>query len=189
MLLVTGGAGFIGSNLVAALNDAGRADVTVCDVLGHDGKWRNLAKRQLADIVPPAELMCWLDGRRLKELPIPQERIIKGDCKSLTIAAASILAKTARDARMRELDERHPGYGFAKHKGYPVPEHLAALKALGVQIEDVNEEEGEIEGVVPIDKIGAIKKLDCVAYVRTVFRYEDEEDDAGSDDDGGFQQL
>jgi len=65
MLLVTGGAGFIGSNLVAALNDAGRADVTVCDVLGHDGKWRNLAKRQLADIVPPAELMGWLDGRRL----------------------------------------------------------------------------------------------------------------------------
>ena len=55
MLLVTGGAGFIGSNVVAALNDAGRADVAVCDVLGHDGKWRNLAKRQLADIVPPPE--------------------------------------------------------------------------------------------------------------------------------------
>jgi ADP-L-glycero-D-manno-heptose 6-epimerase len=65
MLLVTGGAGFIGSNLVAALNDAGRGDVVVCDTLGHDGKWRNLAKRQLADIVPPAELMGWLDGRRL----------------------------------------------------------------------------------------------------------------------------
>src|SRR5260370_238675 len=65
MLLVTGGAGFIGSNVVAALNDAGRADVTVCDMLGHDGKWRNLAKRQLADIVPPAELPDWLKGRRL----------------------------------------------------------------------------------------------------------------------------
>jgi len=65
MLLVTGGAGFIGSNVVAALNDAGRADVAVCDVLGHDGKWRNLAKRQLADVVPPAELMDWLNGRRL----------------------------------------------------------------------------------------------------------------------------
>ena len=57
MLLVTGGAGFIGSNVVAALNDAGRADVAVCDVLGQDGKWRNLAKRQLADFVPPTELM------------------------------------------------------------------------------------------------------------------------------------
>jgi ADP-L-glycero-D-manno-heptose 6-epimerase len=65
MLLVTGGAGFIGSNIVAALNDAGRADVAVCDVLGHEGKWRNLAKRQLADIVPPAELPGWLNGRRL----------------------------------------------------------------------------------------------------------------------------
>jgi ADP-L-glycero-D-manno-heptose 6-epimerase len=66
MLLVTGGAGFIGSNLVAALNDAGRADVAVCDVLGSDGKWRNLAKRQLADVIPPAELMHWLAGRRLE---------------------------------------------------------------------------------------------------------------------------
>jgi len=65
MLLVTGGAGFIGSNVVAALNDAGRADVAVCDVLGQDGKWRNLAKRQLADIVPPADLMEWLKDRRL----------------------------------------------------------------------------------------------------------------------------
>jgi ADP-L-glycero-D-manno-heptose 6-epimerase len=65
MLLVTGGAGFIGSNVVAALNDAGRADVAVCDWLGSDGKWRNLAKRQLADVVPPGELMHWLQGRRI----------------------------------------------------------------------------------------------------------------------------
>jgi ADP-L-glycero-D-manno-heptose 6-epimerase len=65
MLLVTGGAGFIGSNVVAALNEAGRTDIAVCDVLGQEGKWRNLAKRQLADIVPPAELACWLKGRRL----------------------------------------------------------------------------------------------------------------------------
>jgi len=65
MLLVTGGAGFIGSNVVAALNDAGRSDVVVSDFLGHDGKWRNLAKRQLADIVPPAELADWLKGRKL----------------------------------------------------------------------------------------------------------------------------
>src|SRR6202048_1360163 len=65
MFMVTGGAGFIGSNVVAALNDAGRADIAVCDGLGHEGKWRNLAKRQLADIVPPAELMDWLRGRRL----------------------------------------------------------------------------------------------------------------------------
>jgi ADP-L-glycero-D-manno-heptose 6-epimerase len=65
MLLVTGGAGFIGSNIVAALNDAGRADVVVCDMLGDAGKWHNLAKRQLADIVPPGEVMAWLGGRKL----------------------------------------------------------------------------------------------------------------------------
>ncbi len=65
MLLVTGGAGFIGSNIVAALNEAGRADVVVCDLLGDGDKWRNLAKRELVDIVPPSELAAWLNGRRL----------------------------------------------------------------------------------------------------------------------------
>ncbi len=57
MLLVTGGAGFIGSNLVASLNEAGRSDVAVNDSLGNDGKWRNLGSRQVADFVPPADLM------------------------------------------------------------------------------------------------------------------------------------
>jgi len=65
MLLVTGGAGFIGSNVVASLNDAGRADIAVNDMLGSDRKWRNLADRQIAEFVPPAELMAWLDGRKL----------------------------------------------------------------------------------------------------------------------------
>ncbi len=65
MLLVTGGAGFIGSNVVAALNEAGRTDIAVNDAVGADDKWRNLAKRQIADVVPPAELFQWLDGRKL----------------------------------------------------------------------------------------------------------------------------
>jgi ADP-L-glycero-D-manno-heptose 6-epimerase len=65
MLLVTGGAGFIGSNVVASLNEAGRSDIAVNDALGSDGKWRNLANRRIADFVPPAELMPWLDGRKL----------------------------------------------------------------------------------------------------------------------------
>ena len=79
--------------------------------------------------VKPEHLL--IDARRLKDLDVPQERIIKGDARSLSIAAASILAKTSRDAMMRDLDTAHPGYGFAKHKGYPVKEHLAALKSLG----------------------------------------------------------
>jgi ADP-L-glycero-D-manno-heptose 6-epimerase len=65
MLLVTGGAGFIGSNVVASLNAAGRADIAVNDMLGSNGKWRNLAARQLTDFVPPADLWRWLDGRKL----------------------------------------------------------------------------------------------------------------------------
>lgn len=79
--------------------------------------------------VVPEHLL--LDARLLKELPMPQERIIKGDAKSLSIAAASILAKTSRDALMARFDEEYPGYGFAKHKGYPVPEHTDALTRLG----------------------------------------------------------
>ena len=65
MLLVTGGAGFIGSNVVAALNAAGRSDIAVNDDLGSGGKWRNLGKRQFADWVAPAELFPWLAGRKL----------------------------------------------------------------------------------------------------------------------------
>src|SRR3984885_16357686 len=65
MLLVTGGAGFIGSNVVASLNEAGRTDIVVNDTLGSDGKWHNLQKRQLADFIFPADLFRWLDGRKL----------------------------------------------------------------------------------------------------------------------------
>src|SRR5216683_2346710 len=65
MLLVTGGAGFIGSNVVADLNEAGHTDVVVNDTLGSDGKWRNLQKRQLADLIPPSGLSDWLEGRKL----------------------------------------------------------------------------------------------------------------------------
>ena len=60
-----------------------------------------------------------IDGRRLRELSVSQHPIIKGDARSMSIAAASILAKTARDALMYKLDVEHPGYGFARHKGYP----------------------------------------------------------------------
>ena len=72
------------------------------------------------------------DGNRLpRDLPCPARAIIGGDASEPAISAASILAKTERDRLMRELDERHPGYGFSRHKGYPTPEHFAALERLG----------------------------------------------------------
>jgi ADP-L-glycero-D-manno-heptose 6-epimerase len=98
MLLVTGGAGFIGSNVVAALNDAGRADVVVCDILGHDGKWRNLAKRQLADIVPPGELADWLNGRRLEAV------IHLGAISETTATDGDLVIETNFRLSMRLLD-------------------------------------------------------------------------------------
>jgi len=72
-----------------------------------------------------------VDGRKLRGLTLPQQPIVKGDAKSLSIAAASILAKTARDALMAELDDTYPGNGFAQHKGYPVTAHVKALRKLG----------------------------------------------------------
>ena len=72
-----------------------------------------------------------IDARRLSEVPIPQDAIVHGDALSLTIAAASIVAKTTRDAMMCEYDAQHPGYGFARHKGYPTAEHFDALARLG----------------------------------------------------------
>jgi ribonuclease HII len=72
-----------------------------------------------------------IDARKLRDLPIEQTAIVKGDERSASIAAASILAKTARDALMVEADRRFPGYGFAQHKGYPVRAHRVALARLG----------------------------------------------------------
>ena len=73
-----------------------------------------------------------IDGNRLpKDLPCPAEAWIGGDARDRAIMAASILAKVARDARMRELHAQHPQYGFDRHKGYPCPEHLSALRAHG----------------------------------------------------------
>jgi ribonuclease HII len=90
-----------------------------------------LAMRRAVEGLARAPEHVLTDARRIKDVHIPQRPIVKGDCKSLTIAAASILAKTARDALMHRLDTQYPGYGFAKHKGYPVREHLVALKRLG----------------------------------------------------------
>jgi len=72
-----------------------------------------------------------VDARRIPNCNSPQRGIIKGDALSASIAAASILAKTTRDAHMLELDKLYSGYGFSSHKGYPTPEHCRALETLG----------------------------------------------------------
>src|SRR6476659_10216892 len=72
-----------------------------------------------------------VDARKIPNCVTPQRGIIKGDTLSATIAAASIIAKTTRDAHMLELDGVYSGYGFAAHKGYPTPEHCRVLKELG----------------------------------------------------------
>jgi ribonuclease HII len=73
-----------------------------------------------------------LDGANCPRLAIPARAVIDGDAKVKVISAASILAKTARDAEMRRLHERFPQYGFDEHKGYPTPRHLRALRRYGV---------------------------------------------------------
>jgi ribonuclease HII len=72
-----------------------------------------------------------VDGNRVPVLPVPVEAIVKGDAKVAAISAASILAKVERDRLCAELHAAHPAYGFDGHKGYPTPEHLAALREHG----------------------------------------------------------
>ncbi len=78
--------------------------------------------------LPPHTLM---DGRPVRTLRVPQTAIVKGDARSYSIAAASVLAKVTRDRLMLVYDEKFPGYGFAQHKGYGTAKHLAAIMKLG----------------------------------------------------------
>ena len=87
----------------------------------------NLALEQLR---PPPEHVL-VDGRPVKSMRFPHTALVKGDARSYSIAGASVLAKVTRDRLMRELDRLYPGYGFAGHKGYGTPQHLAAVQALG----------------------------------------------------------
>jgi len=72
-----------------------------------------------------------IDGLFVKSIPVEQTALVKGDSRSYTIAAASVLAKVTRDRLMIEYDREFPGYGFAQHKGYPTRAHLEALRELG----------------------------------------------------------
>ena len=90
-----------------------------------------LAMRRAVEAMAMAPLFALVDGNYAFNLPCPVKTVVGGDGVSASIAAASILAKTARDRLMHEMDETYPGYGFAGHKGYRAPIHAEALLRLG----------------------------------------------------------
>jgi len=92
---------------------------------------RRAALDLAASLGNPDGIRILVDGLPVPSLPFTSRNLVKGDAKSLFIAAASILAKTARDAYCMEMETRWPGYGFATHKGYPTAAHMAALERLG----------------------------------------------------------
>jgi ribonuclease HII len=84
----------------------------------------------LAQLQPQPQHVL-VDGRPVKSMTLPQTALVKGDARSYSIAAASVLAKVTRDRLMLEFDRQFPQYGFAEHKGYGTPQHLAAITRLG----------------------------------------------------------
>lgn len=90
-----------------------------------------LAMRRALEALPVTPTAAWIDGLHCPRLALPMRAIVGGDRRVPAISAASILAKTARDAVMEDLDARYPGYGFARHKGYGTAVHLEALAHLG----------------------------------------------------------
>ena len=109
----------------------GRAEVDEIDQLNILHATMLAMQRAVAGLsVKPS--LALIDGNRCPKLPCAAESVVKGDSRVPEIAAASILAKVTRDREMLEMDQQYPGYGIAKHKGYPTKEHLEALVKLGV---------------------------------------------------------
>jgi ribonuclease HII len=108
----------------------GRTEVEEIDSLNiyHSGL---LAMKRAVEGLSTEPEYILVDARTIPHCSIPQKGIVHGDALSASIAAASIIAKTTRDAHMIEMDRKYAGYGFAAHKGYPTPEHLNALKTHG----------------------------------------------------------
>jgi len=90
-----------------------------------------LAMRRAVEALQVAAEYALVDGNQMPRLAIPGRAVVGGDALEPAISAASILAKTARDALMRAFDAQHPGYGFARHMGYGTPDHLDCLRRLG----------------------------------------------------------
>ena len=92
-----------------------------------------------------------VDAMPLPSLDIPHTPIIKGDAKSISIAAASVIAKVTRDREMYELDKKYPMYGFSKHKGYPTKKHIEAINTYGL-IDGYRESYGPVKEVLNANK-------------------------------------
>ena len=90
-----------------------------------------LAMRRAKDMLDPPADFALIDGNCSRGFDIPTETVVKGDAKSYSIAAASILAKVTRDRGCAELDRLYPEYGIAKHKGYPTKDHMDAVRKYG----------------------------------------------------------
>lgn len=109
----------------------GQTAAAVIDEIGIIQATKQAMRTALTQLQPAAEYLL-IDGRiRLKTIPLPQQSIIRGDSHSLSIAAASILAKVTRDRLMITHHDTYPHYGFARHKGYGTPFHLEALTTHG----------------------------------------------------------
>jgi ribonuclease HII len=91
-----------------------------------------LAMQRAVVMLRPAAHYVLVDGNQCPRLDCPVEAVVRGDSTIAAISAASIIAKVTRDREMVEMDRRYPGYGLARHKGYPSQEHLRALHRLGV---------------------------------------------------------
>lgn len=109
----------------------GRAEVEEIDRLNILQASLLAMRRAVSTLASPPDIVL-VDGNKVPEVDYPVQAIVRGDATIPAISAASILAKVARDAEMRELDALYPGYGFAKHKGYPTDAHLQALARSGV---------------------------------------------------------
>ncbi len=116
-------------------SDAVRVGVGVADVSEIDSinilRATHVAMKRAVEGLSPLPDHLLVDGRPVPGLPVPSTAIVKGDTLSLSIAAASIIAKVTRDRMMCELDGRYPEYGFAKHKGYGTKFHVQALREYG----------------------------------------------------------
>lgn len=109
----------------------GRAEVEEIDRINILQASLNAMRRAVERLTPPAEFVL-VDGNRCPPLDCPSEALVKGDSRVAAISAASIIAKVTRDREMIAMDGCYPGYGLARHKGYPSKAHLEALQRLGV---------------------------------------------------------